>query len=189
MNRLNFDTSSVRQRQYYNDNIYRNAYTTAPDTNLDGIKLQQLNQDTVKFSTTNYDEFDYSIDDGKISFGDKIKNFAKGLISPITTMFSSPKEPKTKTIPSLAASIIFVKKLLNASKISLLLGNKKIAVAKINSKKSATVTVLILTAFLLLLKSQAIKRKINIPAKPIIFCNILIPYILSIKFILLFVYR
>ncbi len=53
MDRLNFDTSSVRQRQYYNDNICRNGYTTAPDTNLDGIKLQQLNQDTVKFSTTN----------------------------------------------------------------------------------------------------------------------------------------
>ena len=30
-------------------------------------------------------------DDGKISFGSKIKNIAKGIIKSITTMFSSPK--------------------------------------------------------------------------------------------------
>ncbi|MCD7879488.1 MAG: hypothetical protein LUG16_06105, partial [Candidatus Gastranaerophilales bacterium] len=34
---------------------------------------------------------DFSADDGKISFKDKLKNFAKGLVSPITTMFASPK--------------------------------------------------------------------------------------------------
>lgn len=33
----------------------------------------------------------HSIDDGIISSCDKVKNFAKGLISPITAMFSSPK--------------------------------------------------------------------------------------------------
>lgn len=36
-------------------------------------------------------KIDYSIDDGKISFGDKMKNFAKGVVSPITSMFKSPK--------------------------------------------------------------------------------------------------
>lgn len=41
--------------------------------------------------TGNDGKFDYSIDDGKISFGDKLKNVGKGLISPITNMFSSPK--------------------------------------------------------------------------------------------------
>ncbi|MGM9993796.1 MAG: hypothetical protein ACI37R_03595 [Candidatus Avigastranaerophilus sp.] len=30
-------------------------------------------------------------DDGKITFGEKVKNFAKGIIAPVTTMFKSPK--------------------------------------------------------------------------------------------------
>ena len=30
-------------------------------------------------------------DDGKISFGEKLKSFAKGIVSPITSMFKSPK--------------------------------------------------------------------------------------------------
>ena len=49
--------------------------TTAPST------------DTVELSAKK----DYSADDGKISFGDKLKNFGKGLISPVTNMFKSPK--------------------------------------------------------------------------------------------------
>lgn len=36
-------------------------------------------------------KFDYSKDDGKISTKDKTKNFLKGIVSPITNMFSSPK--------------------------------------------------------------------------------------------------
>ena len=39
-------------------------------------------------------------DDGKISFGSKIKNIAKGIISPITTMFSSPKNFLKVIIPN-----------------------------------------------------------------------------------------
>lgn len=42
-----------------------------------------------EISTQPADE--YAADDGKISFADKLKNFGKGLISPITSMFSSPK--------------------------------------------------------------------------------------------------
>jgi|GEM_PF-2835035 len=37
------------------------------------------------------DGFDYSKDDGYISFTDKMTNFGKGLISPVTAMFSSPE--------------------------------------------------------------------------------------------------
>ncbi len=53
---------------------------------------KQLLKDTAEFSSKQKKEkIDYSTDDGKISFSDKIKNFAKGIISPITTLFSSPK--------------------------------------------------------------------------------------------------
>lgn len=46
---------------------------------------------SIKSNGLERDTFDYSKDDGKISFKDKAKNFLKGIISPITTMFSSPK--------------------------------------------------------------------------------------------------
>ena len=58
--------------------------------NSDTIKLKNQNADSVSFSGKNKD-FDYSLDDGKISFKDKAKNFFKGVVSPITNMFSSPK--------------------------------------------------------------------------------------------------
>lgn len=68
-------------RQGDNKNISNNY--------ANNYKLNQLRQDTVSFSGNK--SFDYSTDDGKISTGDKAKNFVKGLISPITNMFSSPK--------------------------------------------------------------------------------------------------
>ena len=52
-----------------------------PKVDIGGAKIKQLKSD----------KFDYSVDDGKISLGDKLKNFAKGLVKPITAMFSSTK--------------------------------------------------------------------------------------------------
>ncbi len=77
------------------DKVYGTYYNRQGDNKnisnnyANNYKLNQLRQDTVSFSGNK--SFDYSIDDGKISTGDKAKNFAKGLISPITNMFSSPK--------------------------------------------------------------------------------------------------
>lgn len=45
-----------------------------------------INQDTASFSNDKY-----SADDGKISAKEKLLNFGKGVISPVATMFSSPK--------------------------------------------------------------------------------------------------
>ncbi len=47
---------------------------------------RRLNKDTMEKSNTADGK-----DDGKISFKEKLKNFGKGLIAPIKTMFSSPK--------------------------------------------------------------------------------------------------
>ncbi len=81
-------TRLERQQVYYQA---QNPFVTTQKVDIDDAKLQQLNKDTVSLSSNNNGKFDYSIDDGKISFGDKLKNFGKGLISPITNMFSSPK--------------------------------------------------------------------------------------------------
>lgn len=72
-------------------NQANNNYATQPKVDIGGTKLEQLDKDTVSLSSNNNGKFDYSIDDGKISFGDKLKNFGKGLITPITALFSSPK--------------------------------------------------------------------------------------------------
>lgn len=68
-----------------------NDYVTQPKVDIGEAKLEQLDKDIVSLSSNNSGEFDYSKDDGKISFSDKLKNFGKGLISPITNIFSSPK--------------------------------------------------------------------------------------------------
>ncbi len=67
----------------YNDIQRSNLNSPPPRTNLD----YNINDTYTKSSTKK----DFSADDGKISFKDKLKNFAKGIVSPITTMFSSPK--------------------------------------------------------------------------------------------------
>ena len=67
----------IEQQQYQT----QNTHVSTPKVDIGGAKIEQLDKDT----------FDYSIDDGKISPKDKLKNFAKGLISPITALFSSPK--------------------------------------------------------------------------------------------------
>ena len=89
VNRLTMQQGNL----YSNYDYIPNYYTTSSIKNYDfkNSKLNAPQYDTVSFTGKNNNEFDYSIDDGKISFGDKIKNFAKGLISPVTNMFSSPK--------------------------------------------------------------------------------------------------
>ncbi len=79
------------QQQAYQTQNNTNPFVSSSRVDIGGAKLEQLDKDTVSLSSNNNSEFDYSIDDGKISFGDKVKNFAKGLVSPITALFSSPK--------------------------------------------------------------------------------------------------
>jgi len=95
MNRVNLDTRYVLNNKYGQYSNLNTSYTTKPNAGIDDIRLNLLNTDAISFisnnSNTQSNKLDYSIDDGKISFADKVKNFAKGLISPITNMFSSPK--------------------------------------------------------------------------------------------------
>lgn len=83
--------AKLEQQQAYQTQNNTNPFVSTPKVNIGGAKLEQLDKDTVSLSSNNNSEFDYSIDDGKISFGDKLKNFGKGLITPITALFSSPK--------------------------------------------------------------------------------------------------
>ena len=73
--------SPALQAKIHKQEFKQNINSTQPNLSIDTPCLKQLNED----------KFDYSIDDGKISTKDKMKNFAKGLITPITAMFSSPK--------------------------------------------------------------------------------------------------
>lgn len=61
--------------------------------NFGNNTLQQTKVDIggAKLSTLENDKLDYSKDDGKISTKDKLKNFLKGIISPVTNMLKSPK--------------------------------------------------------------------------------------------------
>lgn len=47
-------------------------------------------------------------DDGKISFGEKVVNFGKGLIKPIKNMFSSPKNIAITALSALGAAALIV---------------------------------------------------------------------------------
>lgn len=78
----------IKQQQTYQTQNKTNPFASGLRVDIGGAKLEQLNKDTVQLISK---ELDYSIDDGKISTGDKIKSFGKGLISPITAIFSSPK--------------------------------------------------------------------------------------------------
>ncbi len=60
------------------------------DLALCNIKKNDINNINFK-KTINNDRFSYSKDDGIISTKNKLRNFGKGLISPITEMFSSPE--------------------------------------------------------------------------------------------------
>lgn len=55
------------------------------------INEQEVIFGGAELSTLESDEFSYSKDDGIISTKDKAKNFLKGVISPVTNMFQSPK--------------------------------------------------------------------------------------------------
>lgn len=77
------------------DNGMQNGQTGAlapvnPSVNITNTPPPQyqrtINQDIASFSTDKY-----SADDGKISAKEKLVNFGKGVISPVTMMFSSPK--------------------------------------------------------------------------------------------------
>lgn len=76
----------IKQQEY---KINNPSCSNPNITEANEIKFKQLNEDVVSLSQNN--EFDYSFDDGVISDVEKIKNFGKGIISPITNMFSSPK--------------------------------------------------------------------------------------------------
>lgn len=70
--------------QQFEQQITPNYYRYSKNVNT-----KELKEDTVQIQKNN--SFDYSIDDGKISDKDKLENFCKGIISPITNLFSSPK--------------------------------------------------------------------------------------------------
>lgn len=48
------------------------------------------------------------MDDGKISFGEKLVNFGKGLVAPIKNMFSSPKNIAITALSALGAAALIV---------------------------------------------------------------------------------
>ncbi len=81
---------NITFRSYQKPNfVFNNKYI---NMQCDKTSKNKLEKDIIEFSfQPQKEKFDYSIDDGKISFVDKIKNFTKGMISPITTLFSSPK--------------------------------------------------------------------------------------------------
>ncbi len=83
----NMNISPLSQDISANKQINYSSSNSLPDTQKDNVSLfdtkinNQLTQDT----------FDYSKDDGKISTKDKLTNFGKGIVAPITNMFKSPK--------------------------------------------------------------------------------------------------
>ena len=50
----------------------------------------------------------YAADDGKISTADKVKSFLKGVVSPVTSMFSSPKNFATGALSVAAGAALIV---------------------------------------------------------------------------------
>ncbi len=91
---MSINSVNLSNNPYYFNSSGTNDYQTSPlkdDTEIFG-SFDKPNTDTIEFSSKKEtkDGFDYSIDDGKISTADKVKNFAKGIISSITSMFSSP---------------------------------------------------------------------------------------------------
>ncbi len=65
-----------------NPAVVNSSVTTSRYKNKGNLQLK---------SQTSSDTFDYSKNDGKISAKDKLINFGKGIIAPITAMFKSPK--------------------------------------------------------------------------------------------------
>ena len=59
--------SPALQAKIHKQEFKQNINSTQPNLSIDTPCLKQLNED----------KFDYSIDDGKISTKDKMKNFAK----------------------------------------------------------------------------------------------------------------
>ncbi len=63
----------------------------AENFNSNILKLNAPEEDVVTINSKDNAKVDYLLDDGIISAEDKLFNFAKGVISPITSMFKSPK--------------------------------------------------------------------------------------------------
>ncbi len=82
--------ANITFRNYQEPNfVFNNKYSTV---SYNKTSKNNLKKDSVELSYKHKKEkFDYSKDDGKISPLNKLKNFAKGIISPITSMFKSPK--------------------------------------------------------------------------------------------------
>ncbi len=98
--------------------VERRFFGTSVLSELDGDKVQISNNTTQqkvpnKSVTTkpqvvnnNQSFTKVDADDGKISFKEKTKNFAKGLIAPIKTMFSTPKNIALTAVSALACAAI-----------------------------------------------------------------------------------
>ena len=80
------------------NNIFSDNYQAQQIYNImkGGVNLTAKSADSALANKIDKDTLEKSgctdgKDDGKITLGEKIKNFAKGVVSPITTMFKSPK--------------------------------------------------------------------------------------------------
>lgn len=93
MSGFNYSTAFAEYNRALQQN--NNLSYAVPSYNTNNTALvnttNPVKGDSFASSNTKDGKFDYSIDDGKISLGSKLKNFCKGLISPITNMFKSPK--------------------------------------------------------------------------------------------------
>ena len=88
---VNFNNTNIEE--LYKDFNYKAANPIIKENKLldvNAANLAQLQHDKVE-SSTSAKQDKYSADDGKISPKDKLINFGKGIISPITNMLKSPK--------------------------------------------------------------------------------------------------
>lgn len=92
---VNFnDTRTQKTRKDFNcqashiSNQFKNKMNTFSSSNTN---LIQLREDKLELSTAVSKNDKCSANDGKISQKDKLINFAKGIINPITNVFKSPK--------------------------------------------------------------------------------------------------
>ena len=90
---VNFNTAKTSE--LYNDLHFKTNNNEKRYQFLTNPTLKTLQTDTVELSTKT-DK--YVADDGKISTEEKLTNFVKGIISPITAMFKSPKALLTGAI-------------------------------------------------------------------------------------------
>lgn len=85
-----FDFDKLELKSFADDGTISPNATAAPTTVYDeptgnNLDINELNTTTMDPACTD------GCDDGKLSFGDTVGSFFKGLVSPITNMFSSPE--------------------------------------------------------------------------------------------------